>query len=343
MPVLAPIAERAAAPVTLPLPPADLGLHWRPLAPPDAPAILALVQATEEVDDPPYRQTLDEVEELFEGSWRDASTDTLGGFDADGVLRAGGFAETRPGDQRTVRSFLTGYVHPQWRGRGVGRALVAWLDGRGRQLLAASGKDVPGRLAVHLADNVPEHAHVWERAGYRPYRWYAYMKRDLALPIPQVELPAGLRLTAWTEELDEEVRLAHNEAFLDHWGSEPATPESWRQGRQHFAPTWSFVVLDETGPTPEVAGYTLAGRYEQDWPAIGFTCGCSDLLGVRRPWRGNGLAVALLAASMEAFRADGMDAATIGVDTDNPTGAFGLYTRLGYVKLSGETAYTIEL
>jgi ribosomal protein S18 acetylase RimI-like enzyme len=33
---------------------------------------------------------------------------------------------------------------------------------------------------------------------------------------------------------------------------------------------------------------------------------------------------------MEAFRAAGMEAASLGVDAENPTGAVGLYERLGF-------------
>ena len=51
---------------------------------------------------------------------------------------------------------------------------------------------------------------------------------------------------------------------------------------------------------------------------------------MRRPWRGRGLATALLVRGMIAFRAAGMDAASLGVDTENPTGAVGLYERVGF-------------
>ena len=67
----------------------------------------------------------------------------------------------------------------------------------------------------------------------------------------------------WSTELDEQVRLAHNEAFADHWGSEPRTAQEWAQGRSMFAPTWSFAAIDEA--TGEVAGYLMSARYEQDW------------------------------------------------------------------------------
>ena len=340
---LAPIAQRAQAPATLELPPAALGLTWRPLHRGDGDALFALLAAIEDAERPPYRTDRDEVDEKFDGAWKDLERDSLGGFDADGVLRAFGLAEVRPGDSTTVRAFLDGGVHPELRGRGVGRALLAWQVGRGRQKLVASGKDLPARIGVFTDDDAAATRRLLARAGFAPRRYYRAMRRDLALPLPTVELDAGLRVVPWSPDLDEHVRLAHNDAFRDHWGSEPATPESWTAGRAKFAPSWSFVVLDETAAEPLVAGYALSGRYEQDWPVLGYTAGYTETLGVRRAYRGRRLAPALLTASMAAFRADGMQYAELDVDTENPSGAHGLYARLGYEVTHGSALYSIEL
>jgi ribosomal protein S18 acetylase RimI-like enzyme len=108
-----------------------------------------------------------------------------------------------------------------------------------------------------------------------------------------------------------------------------------------FAPQWSHVAVDEA--TGEVAGYTISGRYEHDWEVAGFTSGYTELLGVRRAWRGRGLAPALLTAAMASFRADGMQYAELDVDTENPSGAHGLYASLGYEVTHGAIMYTIEV
>jgi ribosomal protein S18 acetylase RimI-like enzyme len=59
--------------------------------------------------------------------------------------------------------------------------------------------------------------------------------------------------------------------------------------------------------------------------------GWIQALGVRRAWRKRGVATALLCQSMRAFKAAGLDYATLGVDTQNLTGALQLYERLGFV------------
>ena len=343
MSVTDPIAVRADPPAVLELPPAHLELAWRPLQVRDAGDLFGLVEAIESADRAHERHSAEEIVEMLEGDWKDLERDTLGGFDDVGMLRAYGFVEVRPGDTRTVRAFLNGGVHPQWRGRGIGRALLAWAEGRGRQKLAESGKELPARLAAYVDESARDHRRLYAAAGFSPVRWYTTMRRDLEEPLPEVSLPEGVRIVGWTEELDEPVRLAHNETFADHWGSEPQTRESWRQEEAHFAPSWSFVALDESVSPPQVVGYALSGRYEQDWQSLGYTCGFTNLLGVRPAWRGRGVAVALLAAVMRAYREDGMEYACLGVDTANPSGAHGLYERLGYEPTHGEVLYSVEL
>lgn len=361
---LAPIAERAAAPATLP-PVTAGGLTWRPATPEDAPALLTLKNEIAEADREPYRETLAEVQELFTAGWRDIETDSLVGVDADGTLRAWALVDTAPGDVTTVRTFLHGGVHATHRGRGVGRELLAWEIARGRQLLAASGKEIPARITLYAEDTDPaSKIRLYERFGFEARRFYSDLRRDLTQPVPEVELDGSLRVVPWSAELDEPARLAHNDAFRDHWGSEPRSRESWTHGRSEFAPQWSFLVVDDapdadalladphTDPEtaaglragePLVVGYELAGRYDEDFPVRGYSFGYTELLGVRRAYRGRRVAVAALAAGMRAFAADGMQYAALDVDTENPSGAHGLYASLGYEKVSGSRMYSIEL
>lgn len=336
-----PIAVRADAPGELPLPPAHLELTWRPLTRDDAAQLLALRQAIESVDTSAERVSSATVQEWLATPWRVLGTDTLGGFDRSGTLRAYGSSELPP-EERVLRAVLNGGVHPAWRGRGLGVALLAWQEGRARQQLAASGRDLPARIAAFVDERAKGQRQLYASAGFSPKRWYTTMRRDLRLPSPEVPPIEPLVIEPWRPELDEEVRLAHNEAFSDHWGSPARSRERWAY-RTQFAPEWSFLAMDRSGGAPEVVGYLLSSRREQNWAAAGYTYGYSDLLGVCRPWRGRGVAVALLAAAMAAYAADGMRYAALDVDATNPTGAHEVYSSLGYEATHTEVMYTVEI
>lgn len=335
-----PLADRAGAPSRLALPPSDLGLDWRPLTPVDVPALTALVHAHEEADGLPYRTSAEELAESLAAASLDAARDTLVGLDADGAMRAWTMVITYCGDETLVRAVHMGGVDPRWHGRGVGSALVTWANGRGRQLLAASGKSVPGRICVYLDESQRAAREVFDAAGYTPVRHYTELRRPLDETIGVAETGEGLRIEPWPDD-DEPVRLVHNAAFADHWGSQPSSAEDWTSQRAKFAQPWSFVAVDEA--TERIVGYVETARYEQDWELAGYSSGYVHLLGVLREWRGRGIARALLAATMHAQRADGIEYAEIGVDTENPSGAHGLYASLGFTVVRSETMLSVEI
>ncbi len=364
---LSPIADRVQAPESLPEITAG-GLDWRPATIEDAARLTALNNTIAEADGAPFRETEEETREQLGAEWRDLEHDSLLGFDEEGELRASALVATFPGDTTTVRAFAFGGVHPERRGEGIGREVFAWQLARARQVLAASGKELPARIGAYAEDDDPESKHrLFLHAGLEPRRYFSNLARPLTgdgPAIPEVELTGTLRLVPFSLELDDAVRLAHNDAFRDHWGSEPQTPEQWTNGRSELAPEWSFLVVDDAPDVdalladprtdastraslqagePLVVAYALSSRYEADFEVRGYSFGYTDVLGTRRAYRGRKAALAALAASMRAFADAGMEAAVLDVDTENPSGAHGLYASLGYVKEHGSRMYSLEL
>ncbi len=309
------------------------------------PAWHALVQAVEEADQPAERYTADDLRDLLlDGPGRDPAAQSLLGVDGEGVPRAFGHVDPDAVPVGVVRVRLLGGVHPAWRRRGAGAAVLAWQQRAALAAVGAAGHALPVHLHLFTEDGQEDVAALGARAGFAPRRYFLELARPLAgegaQPLPPVGEPgAGLRLAPYAPALDEAVRAAHNEAFADHWGSQPRTAENWARtvtGHRDFRPGWSFVVLDETSATaapasePVVAAYTLSAAYPQDWAARGRSEGYTTHLGVRRAHRRRGLGRLLLARAMAAFAEDGMQGAALDVDAENPTGALGLYRGLGY-------------
>ncbi|SDT70297.1 mycothiol synthase [Jiangella sp. DSM 45060] len=342
---LEPLAVRAAAPAELPELPADAGLTWRPLTPGDIPAWFALCEVVDDHDDANERVAKSELADRFKGAWHDPARDSVAGFDSDGNVRAYAWSVYRPVTEGTQAPVLFGAVHPDYRRRGLGRALLAWSEARGRQQLAAATVNLPARIRVYLDEAHTEARRLAEAAGFTPIRWYVDMRRDLGVDLPAGHVPDGLRIEPYSRDRDEDVRVTHNESFArDHWGSSPFDAESWAVhvvGGEKFRPDWSFIAVEEA--TGRVVGYLMSGAYDQDWEPQGFTEGWTDLVSVRREWRGRGVAGALLTAAMRAYAAGGMQYAGLDVDTDNPSGALGTYTRLGYERRQGSVLLTKEI
>jgi ribosomal protein S18 acetylase RimI-like enzyme len=80
----------------------------------------------------------------------------------------------------------------------------------------------------------------------------------------------------------------------------------------------------------EVAAVTETFIHADENRALGIEHGWLERISTRRPWRGRGVAKAMIVSAMEALRERGMSQAALGVDADNPSGAFGLYERLGF-------------
>jgi mycothiol synthase len=87
----------------------------------------------------------------------------------------------------------------------------------------------------------------------------------------------------------------------------------------------------------------LNTRFPDDDELLGRREGWIDNLGTLPEWRGRGVATALIAHSLHAFAGDGLTHASIGVDSDNPSGAARLYRNLGFEPRQRSVTWQIEI
>jgi ribosomal protein S18 acetylase RimI-like enzyme len=93
----------------------------------------------------------------------------------------------------------------------------------------------------------------------------------------------------------------------------------------------------------QIAGVVQAWIWPEENKHLGVKRGWLERISVRRPWRRRGLGRSLTAEAMRRLRAAGMDDAMLGVDSENPTGALGLYEGLGFLVHSRAAAYRRSL
>lgn len=327
---MSPLRDRVAAPSTLPIPVSIDGVSWRPVTVADIDAIFDCARAIDVVEHPHYVTSREEIEEDFGHSYVDLERDSLVVLDAHGAALAYGLVVLHPSQNTLVRSILMGGVRPSVRGRGIGRVLLAWQEARALQQFAGSDKKLPGWMIVWTFERATGTVRLAERSGFRIARYFLELRRDLSKPIVAKEI-AGFDIVQFDASQSEAVRLARNDAFRDHWGSQPTTEENWNEivARSTFRPDLSFLAI---APDGEVAGFVLSEVNEEDFAPQGFSSAYIDLVGVPRAFRQRGIAPALLTRTLEATVAAGLEMAVLDVDAESPTGALGLYTHLGFTE-----------
>jgi ribosomal protein S18 acetylase RimI-like enzyme len=150
-------------------------------------------------------------------------------------------------------------------------------------------------------------------------------------------MPDGLEIRPVTMDSVRQVWLADIEAFRDHWGGFDSSDENLKRWieRPSFDPSLWLIAYDGD----EVAGGVINGIEADENAMLGVKRGWLNSVFTRRQWRKRGLAAALIARSLELIKERGMDTGILGVDADNPTGALGLYERIGFEVAERSTAW----
>jgi mycothiol synthase len=331
------VSERAVhAPAAVARTPAAAAVTWRVPSRADVPAWLEFVQQVQRFDGDEVMGAEELAASFDDSTWapeRDARLLSL----PDATLAGDAVVGYNGPSRDAVRIHLWGGVRPELRGRGLGRQVLDWQLVRGAERYAELDTDLPGRYEVGcVVGGSAERLFI--RYGFGVVRYWSHMAHPLdglARPAAQAD---GLRVMAYREELFEQVRRAHNEAFADHWGSTLWDGPTWKEravGHPSFRPELSYVVLDGTRRDPTVAAYVLS--YENE--AEGTPTGYIGQVGTRRPWRGRGLGSTLVCTTLAAMKKAGYGRAALTVDAGNPTGAQDLYERLGFVTERQNVSY----
>jgi mycothiol synthase len=222
------------------------------------------------------------------------------------------------------RSFVIvsiyGYVHPDYRGMGLGSYLVAWGERWTRDRMPQA--QVNARVvAQHYINSANEAARrLLENSGYTPVRGIYVMETKLEEAPPLPHWPADISVRTFVPGRDERaVYEAVEDAFRDMWGRPRGTFERFvgMTKAESFDPSLWFLALEGD----EIAGVTLCKTLAGE--------GWVDVVGVRRPWRNRGLGLALLRHAFTEYHRRGTPRVSLSVDAESVTGAPRLYGRAG--------------
>src|SRR5918998_1717039 len=167
--------------------------------------------AAEPVDDTGEHLDADDLTEWWVNDLVDLARDGRAVCAGDGALVGVAVVVSMRGVREDHRVLLEGRVHPGWRGRGLGRALLDWQLRRGEEVHRRDPPELPARLTVSVYPGMGSLESLARRAGFAAERWYADMARPLT-GLPEVPAVPDVELVPFAWDRDDEVRRAGNPA-----------------------------------------------------------------------------------------------------------------------------------
>ena len=220
-------------------------------------------------------------------------------------------------------------IHPDWIETQLPSEIFDFLT---EMILQAAKKLPQGEKIIHR--NGYQQKEEWrkellESKGFTNIRYFYEMGRPTNIPIPEKSLPNGLEIKPVdTKEKELTVIKASDKAFEDHFEHIPLTEEkiqAWMAQSDYNPSLWKVAWDGE-----KAAGSVMNFVNEAENKMMNRKRGYTEDISCLREYRGKGVASALISASIKMFRDMGMDEVTLYVDTENPSGALGLYESFGY-------------
>jgi mycothiol synthase len=236
--------------------------------------------------------------------------------------------------------FHAGSVEPQWRGIGVGRELLSEVHTAALRSSARRPGPAPDRRVFRsfAAETDTAARRLLEHAGYGIARYAFSMVRPTLDEPPPVALPDGVELRAATKADLPAIGRAWTEAFADDWGMGAWTEEEILGFFGH--PLYGQLdVWQVAWAGGQPIGGVLGFINEDENTRLGRRRGYTENIWTLRPWRGRGIATALIGANLRLLAQRGMTEAALSVDTENPTGALALYQKVGFVRTRTDLVY----
>lgn len=308
----------------------------------DLEAIANLINTCSAADDIEERVSITDLRESFGSPRFDIDRDLQLWHDASGnlVALADLWHSPQP-DQTEVIAYAYFAIHPHVRGDSLESAAIAWAEQRLREI--GQGLSLPLVLHSGCRDTVTSRREVLTQFGFAPERYFAELIRPLQETLVVPPIPDGWKIRTVDAHGDGEAWVEmFNQSFVDHWNHTPLTLENYQHYRRssNYNPALDLVIETDTGKLVTFCYSSIDAEYNE---RLGLKEGYICLLGTRRGYRRRGLARTLLTAGLQRLQSMGMETATIGVDSQNPSGAVGLYQSVGFTEHLSSTVYRKEV
>ena len=295
--------------------PEPLGLTSRRAARSDVAAITALIAACEIANDGAAEVHSTDIEQSL-----DLGADLGGVIVINAPDELAGWGSVHDGRAEAD-------VHPAWRGRGLGSALLAWTEAQSR----ASGV---GRVRQIVTDSDQGARRLFGSSGYTIHHVSWILRMELGDAPPEVVCPRGIAIRAYRPEDAAATYRLIEDAFNEWPDRQPTDFAGWSAHvleHPSFAPTLSRLAFDGD----ELVGAALTDDY------AGQDEGWVQQVATKASHRRRGIARALLQSVFAAYFATGRR--LVGLSTGSQMGALEPYERIGMRVRRSYTAWEKDL
>jgi len=232
-----------------------------------------------------------------------------------------------------------GFLIPEWRRKGIGQAMLLWMEQRLREITATHPPDTAKYFQVNISQFQKGTAILLECSGYQPKRYFYEMLRPTLADILESPLPGGLEIRPVEPEHYPAIWKSVDETSQDEWGYKKPTDQDYQDwlASPRFQPDLWQVAWDVH--TNSVVGHVLTFIDQDENKQLNRKRGYTEGIGVDQSWRRRGLARALISRSLQAQKAAGMTESALVSDSVNSSGATRLYESCGFQVVKHDTVY----
>ena len=240
---------------------------------------------------------------------------------------------------KKVMYYPFGNLLPDYWGLGIAHLMLRYAEEKCRGIAAERHAGRDRRFRCWYRQKAEKPIGFLKQNGYEIERYFYSMNRPIEQPLDACPLPAGIEIRPVQPEHYRAIWDADNEAFRDHWGYSDPTEDMYQahMNDRMFQPHLWKIAWD--------GDQVVAGVHnmldEEENKTYHRKRGYTEDIFTLRPWRGKGIARALIAESIRMFRGMGMQETHLGVDADNTSGALRLYQNMGYVVDKDKTSYML--
>jgi len=227
-------------------------------------------------------------------------------------------------DDGTRVYLILGWVVPQWRGKGIGTAMLHWCENKARELAANEHPGEKFEFAANASSTEKDTTALLLNEGYSSGYNLLEMGWDNTLHLPHYELPEGIELKPVLAEhyllIAKSVEEAYKKEYDDGRFQETFDPLEFVEqisAPKHDSGLWQIAWADN-----QVVGQVLS--YIRNNQAEVFE------VSVVPAWRRQKLARVLLSKALSCLRSRGIEVIRLHTVAEFKTRASDLYRSVGF-------------